>query len=844
MFLKSLILRGFKTFADKTVIEFNPAGGITAVVGPNGCGKSNILDSIRWVLGEQSTKTLRTDSQQEVIFAGSSERKPLSLAEVTLLMDNSDGLLKTDYDEVAVKRRVFREGESEFFINKNICRLKDVRDLFLDTGLGSGSYSIINQGQVDAVLSSKPEDRRAIFEEAAGINKYKHRKMAAERKLIASEQNLLRINDLKREISEQVAVLSEQARKAQEYLALKKRAREIDIVISRRQLQQYFEKKQTIEQKINELNQQIQEASGKSQQVEEKRQQIRAQIKEVEKNEREARYAFTDTISSQLSDAVFKAESEYSALKNKLRDMEEDERFINFEANRDAAIVSKNQARRSHAQETLNGISTQIDEAQKKLDGLLADLQAQKSGENAHNEPEALNAIMDSLRDVYNRISQAADELMNAFSGDDMQAIRVKSMQTSSYLGALKEEFKQAISKFESVLSRRQTALGDLEEKQKEEANLKLEMAKNIARHESLQKEIEELRIESEMLSVKIENRKEAVEKAAGEKGKAVEELRNIEAQLEELKAKRQEEKEISRKRLEEFIQKREALEKELEILEGESHRGGPQITQAQSELMSAEVALAKLEGENQSLEQKVKDEFGVSTQELLSPEYENINPTGATKAELERMRQSMLQMEPVNFLAMEEYDKNNSRLSFIDSQYADLVSARENLKTLIYELDVKARESFIRTVELVGENFSNIFTSLFEGGEARVVLTEAENVLDSGIEIMVRPYGRKMLNLSLLSGGERALTAIALLFALLKTHPSPFCFLDEVDAALDEANVRRFTKMLRDFSTEIQMVVITHNKNTMAVADLMYGITMQEPGISKVISMKLAQVV
>ena len=214
MYLKNLSLRGFKTFADKTVIEFNPPGSITAIVGPNGCGKSNLVDAIRWVLGEQNPKELRSSALEEVIFAGSSARKPLSLAEVSIDLDNTDNKIKTEFAELSIKRRTFRSGESEFFINKANCRLKDIRDLFLDTGLGAGSYSIISQGQVDAVLSSKPEERREIFEEAAKINKYKFRKTAAERKLISTEQNMLRIADLKSEIANQLSVLEEQSKKA------------------------------------------------------------------------------------------------------------------------------------------------------------------------------------------------------------------------------------------------------------------------------------------------------------------------------------------------------------------------------------------------------------------------------------------------------------------------------------------------------------------------------------------------------------------------------------------------------------------------------------------------------
>ena len=242
MYLKSLMLRGFKTFADKTSIDFESIGGITAVVGPNGCGKSNLVDAIKWVLGELSLKELRSSSLEEVIFAGSSARKPLSLAEVSIELDNSDHILQTDYTQVSIRRRIYRSGESEFYINKNPCRLKDIRDLFLDTGLGKGTYSIINQGQVDAILSSAPEERRAPFEEAAGISKYKSRREAARRKLIATEQNLLRINDLKLELSSQLKNLEEQAGRAKEYKALKDKLKNVEIGLAKKEMKSLTEK--------------------------------------------------------------------------------------------------------------------------------------------------------------------------------------------------------------------------------------------------------------------------------------------------------------------------------------------------------------------------------------------------------------------------------------------------------------------------------------------------------------------------------------------------------------------------------------------------------------------------
>ncbi len=292
MYLKSITLRGFKTCADKTTLEFDSSeGSITCIVGPNGCGKSNIIDALRWVMGEQSLKDLRSSSLEEVIFAGSQFRKPLSLAEVTLILDNSDHVLKTDYNEVSVRRRIYRSGESEFYINKNACRLKDIRDLFLDTGLGSGTYSIINQGKVDAILSSKPEERRAPFEEAAGINKYKTRKVSAERKLIATEQNLLRVNDLKLELSTQLSTLEEQAKKAREYKEIKENLMRLEIGICKKEMKSVNTKMTNLKQKVETLRESLNQSRTLIEVGEKKREDLKRTLhekeEEIEKNQKE-----------------------------------------------------------------------------------------------------------------------------------------------------------------------------------------------------------------------------------------------------------------------------------------------------------------------------------------------------------------------------------------------------------------------------------------------------------------------------------------------------------------------------------------------------------------------------
>lgn len=995
MYLKNLSLRGFKTFADKTVIEFNPPGSITAIVGPNGCGKSNLVDAIRWVLGEQNPKELRSSALEEVIFAGSSDRKPLSLAEVSIDLDNTDNKIKTEFAELSIKRRTFRSGESEFFINKANCRLKDIKDLFLDTGLGAGSYSIISQGRVDAVLSSKPEERREIFEEAAKINKYKFRKTAAERKLISTEQNMLRIADLKSEISNQLSALEEQAKKAAQFKELKDRLKTLETGLSKRQITGITEKKRTVDERITALKSQMELGLNLTQQYETERaskkealRSLNGEIEGLRLSISQAKLSYEENKSSillekekkrNLEERIEEARTHSEEMSSKLVSLKNKEKEIEEELASSQNSLKQASGELSRSEESVNRVRN----AQEKLEAEVFELKStilEKEGalsnernrlielesnlrlakEELRHDEELIERSAKEKRDLAEKLEQlkgisdsidsklknsndsaafplSSETLTASFSGvhglaaslaDKRKAheismeliygpdVKIKSVTLNDELilsdgtlsgGSLKKKLGDVIAKereIETIIEQakvkhdaqskdlelknvteeldlaqrsqeaRKKELEDISAKKislsgsirsledenkifieklaasgekltgviKEKETLLSSYAESKAVHaavasktENLSNEKEKIRLEIISINDYISSRNR--EEMEGRLVQTIDGIKELEASLPKITG---EEKELAKKN-ELKLQARTKLESEIEEVERRLSGGTSDDRVMRDALSKEEVAMAKLDAELTSISEKMLNDYGMTVENIMSSGLE-IPPVTKAKEETESLKSAIASLGPVNLLAAEEFEKARERFSFIENQYNDLTVARENLSALIKELDEKAREDFIETLKIINKNFSEIFATLFAGGEAKLVTPEGEDILEGGIEIIARPGGKKWLNLSAMSGGERALTAIALLFALLKTHPSPFCLMDEADSALDEANVHRFTKLLKEFSKQTQVVLITHNKQTMEIADTMYGITMQEAGVSKIVSVKLAK--
>jgi len=1188
LFLKSIELQGFKSFADKVVLHINK--GVTAVVGPNGSGKSNISDAVRWVLGEQSAKSLRGSKMEDVIFAGTQHRKPVGFAQVSLLIDNSDKALPIDFSEVTITRRVYRSGESEYFINKTPCRLKDINDLFMNTGVGKEGYSIIGQGRIDEILSTRPEDRRAIFEEAAGIMKYKVRKKEAERKLESTSQNLLRIDDIIHELESQLEPLQEQAETARKYLALSNELKALEVALyldniekSREKIKEIeiqfkqvekdiLEEKARLEEKINEnrgkterldklkkileglrtelieldknidqLDSQIKldeekishiESSNaaSSQNIDELKERLKMLDADIEKRNnrlslldkdrekyRELLYEAEEKLAEVLSrldesekrielmkqevmdklDVLSECRTRYNSLKNEKETFNVRQRKIETEINRvildrdhgkmqleqaqnDLNIYRDNleakKAEIKQNEESLQSLKNDLDILRKEQNQCLGELQSIKSRSRILKEMESslegynnsVKAILKACREregfgdgIYGALAQLitvrenyetaievslGQALQNIVTRDEftaknainylkknnlgratflpVSAIKprilehetVKRLESEKgYLGLASNmvqcdpEFRDIISnllgrtvvvdnidngigisrkfqysfrvvtiegevlnpggsmtggsqpaKTSSLLSRNRI-IKELEEKigvltvkhqelekacqekindinnmeghikelQKENQDLELIVLREEQRILSLKDSIEELKSRQDMLLAEkneLQKNIESIDEEILLENKRISEIEqriaNLKSTIEENQLKRKEEQDARdaihqdinnykvsvnsilesmdqiresirsfteekkqveaniNKRVQEQIKNRdrieglqseiaslkekikeqneikagksikiESLAEEVAALEEEvsgmvevvsTHNNTIQILQEQYNKL--EVRKAKLETELEAVQNRLWDEYELTygTAQEYKTEITNIRQA---QSRINELKAEIREMGPVNVSAIEDYSKTRERYGFMVKQRDDLVKSEEKLNRIIREMLSIMKKQFMEEFQRINKNFNEVFRDLFEGGRAEVVLEDPDDVLECGIEIIAQPPGKKLQNMMLLSGGERAMTAIALLFAILKLRPAPFCILDEIEASLDDANVYKFADYIKKLADTTQFIVITHRKGTMESSDALYGITMQEYGVSSVVSLKLSDV-
>lgn len=1183
MLLKKLEIQGFKSFADRTEIVFTP--GVIAVVGPNGSGKSNVSDAILWALGEQNVRVLRGQKYQDVIFAGTDKRRAVGMAEVCLTVDNSSGRLPIEYSEVTVTRRAYRSGESEFLINNSSCRLKDIYELFLDTGVGCDAYSMVSQGEIDAILSAHPEDRRALFDEAAGIKKYRHRKKEAERKLETTEHNLQRVNDVITELNVQIEPMAEQAEVAKRYLELMSRLREIETGILIRDFHRFSTEIRGLREVKEADSKAVSDADALLAAMEEEKSALAvdlangdAQVERYQAMHQEAltRVERTESqlaLAKQRHSAAESAErllmEEIAQLQARIEELETRRRSVSGErgeAEKEEAelakLVAGKTAELEAVQEKINAALRLVDEQKagyielakqlaaqrneqanmsgraENLQGLLgrrsvelrdverAARRAEAQREKAEKEHErvkgdivstekSLSTLRAELEDKRAAAVKASDELdgvsrslvdkrsrLNALL--EMQESRegyssgVRSVMSAAKAGTLRGGFAVVAdvirvpqgyeTAFEAALG---SSLQDIIVDSEEDAKTAIEyLAKgkrgratflplNVMRHsaspmlkelvgkdgvlglgsglvkfdrkyapavdvllarvlvvrdadsaiavsksaigwskivtlggelifpsgavagggtagktgsllgrkseiEDLRRETDELEAhiaaakksiavverEAEALSAKfslLEERdaklrmalleqerlvefaareakrlREEAETLAAEKANVQDELRharetqaalkvavesaekenirldNLLAEAEEEIRRLQDEYDSvsaaitsANLSLASLTQKKLGMEQTLDSsestakqLSAEVYRKQDQLKNALGDKGDAERERIELEAElekarsacqdmraeadrwrrtkqsvvasSTEVSQRMKeitrsrgesaqkvhamelrearldvqvaqatarllDEYDITAEEALRREPPATKEGSA--AEVLRLRREIRSMGEVNTGAVQEYARLTERFEFLNSQRQDLLDARGKLVDAIREIDESTRGVFMETFEAVGVAFQGMFERLFGGGKTALVLTDPEDILETGIDVMVDLPGKKRQNLLLLSGGERALTAAALMFALLSIRPSPFCVLDEVDAPLDDANVEKFTEVLKEFAAHSQMIVITHNRGTMEAADILYGVTMDEPGVSKLVSVKLSEV-
>lgn len=1182
MFLKRLELAGFKSFAERTELEF--VQGITAVVGPNGSGKSNISDSIRWVLGEQSARSLRGGKMEDIIFAGSDSRKAVNYGEVSLTLDNTDQALDLEYSEVTVTRRLHRSGESEYFINKQPCRLKDITELFMDTGIGKEAYSIIGQGRIEEILSTRSEDRRGIFEEASGIVKYKSRKKEAQRKLEDTDQNLIRIHDLISEIEDQIEPLREQSEKAVVYKQLKEELKinEVSLYVHQidkihsdwneasTQLKQLEEKQaelasivhlhdaqfeeqrlqiRKIEEQLEQLQQELLQCSEELEKNEGQREVLRErernllhnreallkkldtdQLKQKERQEEaallsakcdelnqklnelkalisnetkrlegisgevtedqedklkadlletlnesaqirnEIRYVeqqsedqkrHLDKLTSEFENASRKLSSLHEDLKQtqqgydevqaklqqtraeykelgeqiqqKQRLMDEaqvtqrkwEQQLESMVSRRDTMkemqndfdgfqlgvkevlkardrssglrgihgavaelvkvpadlekavetalggalqhIVMDNEAsareaisflkkrqlgratflplnvirgrfiqhqERSSIQKIAGfvGVAVDLVEYDKKYDSIMSNLlgqviisetleQANKIAASCHYryrvvtlDGDVVNAggsmtggslkrktsnllgrqrqieemdekiektekQLKTLKEKCSQIRVSLDEGKSRL--DDLreqnESLRLQEQQWMNELKRLENELDQGKMRLQLSEQEREVCQSDqralqqkheeliqqLQQAQQKEQALqeKIRLAEearktNLSEKEALQGALTNLKIEAASLTQEKQSLDEQLSKvrkliraadAEMETDKqSLEQMNEDMAQMERNLSEQTEQTNdlrLKKSSLTEMLEfkrsERMKLQNHLEKEENKMKDQRNQLKQIEHELHQIEVKVNRLDVELENVIKKLAEDYELSY-ELAKQRYAILDDPMIAQMKVKELKRQISSLGEVNLGAIDEYERVRERFEFLSTQKQDLVEAKEKLQNVIHELENEMSKRFMTTFEQIRSHFIEVFTKLFGGGRADLLLNDPNHLLDTGIEIVAQPPGKKLQNLQLLSGGEKALTAIALLFAILNVKPVPFCVLDEVEAALDEANVVRFAQYLREFSEMTQFIVVTHRKGTMEEADVLYGVTMEEDGVSKLVSVRL----
>ena len=1180
MYLKRLELQGFKSFADKTVLEFMP--GITSVIGPNGSGKSNISDSIRWVLGEQSMKSLRGAKSLDIIFAGTQNRKSLGFAEASLVFDNSDGALPIEYTEVTVTRKIYRSGETGYFINKVPCRLKDVLELFMDTGIGKDGYSIIGQGKIDEILSNKSEDRRNIFEEAAGIVKYRTRKQESEKKLERTKLNLLRINDILSEIETNIEPLKAQSEKAKKYLNIREELKNIEIGLFLYSIEKYKKEleeivkdeeiynsqlsdeegklerikqlKEELKNEIDEITLKIEEMSNigfESQkeiemlnsdinvantriannkentvryekEIEEAKQKLESLKEEIEQKKqkrenlkenkikyqtelegKEAELAkLTKTLSDKEleiegykqtvetnTDKKYELQSEINTQEINHENYEKRQKQIkneitNYISELDSTRLQKEEiakefyeieGKRNKIVSNLEGINSQKEEADKKIKAYETNINAYQSEErikqsklkflietekekegyiksvksllkdcenikelgkgmhgvlaNIIEVPEQYQTAIEmclgaSLQNIVTETEEDAKKLvehlrknnlgrasflpitsvrgrkLDKIKGHEKGVIGIASdlvkydkkyeqiitnllgrtvvvdnmdtaikvakqngytvriittqgdvinpsgaitggsvaKKTVNILGRgreiekLEKEIANLKSKIEAIIKEKEQYEESIEDiienatslekelqeidityatekqklisveeniskielrlnKLKEESNsLETEKENSINKKEEIQKDIIELNEETEKLSKIIneyvelnkDNQKyiddlnfditnlkisvssfdesessieELQERINGEieatnisiknKEKQIEQIKqdnfNLGQSIEEIQEKIatiKEEVKNSGSKIEELKTKRIEKNEKLSKQENETTEKFKVIEDLKAQIVKIDVKKTKHEDEINVIINKMWEEYELTPNSVQ--DYKKPENVALTQKNVNSLRKELRELGSVNIDSIEEYKTMKERYDFMSEQRVDLEDTMAKLRKIIADMTQTMKEQFRTQFAIINKNFAEVFKELFGGGNASLKLEDEENILECGIDINVQPPGKKLQNMMLLSGGEKAFTAIALLFAILKINPAPFCVLDEIEAALDDVNVYRFAEYLKKFSSNTQFLVITHRKGTMEAADTVYGVTMEENGISKLLSMKL----
>ncbi len=925
MFLKNLKIYGFKTFGRKVVVDFQK--GITAIVGPNGAGKSNLIDALNWVTGETKLSDLRVRTSEQLIFHGSPSLKPLSLAEVSLTIENTDNLLPIEYAEVNITRRIYRDGTSEFFINKNKCILKDITNLFLGTGAGRGAYASMRQGEIDRILKQKPEERREIFEEAAGILKYRNKRRETERDLERAEANLKQIRPTLIEVERQYQTKKKQAEKAERYNKLMDRriAIEVDIHLVKvfdlkRELeakndilQKLLDKKQALLDKLKSIEMEIDASLAQSQDLQHNQHAIQTEILQHETEISTLRQRIASLGDRKMSLELNIKEWDAALLQSDQRLAKIDaiiEDLTREKSNLAGMIAERQDNLEQYArditaiQKIVDDDAVNIETYRKKIADLeVALVEARDRLEEVINRMvEAIDKRKAELKgsaelkqDLKTSIARALDELGVFLKGrkdvlsdlstldftrhsdkekvrSTLTALRDSLEQRMSSVDQLRQQFAQLdnlISGFDEIIFAREgihsqkesldKAIVDMQRDEKAHKERIVFLETDIRNQQARIETIKQMMHDSQLALVQMREKSLAVDESmATQQGFR----RDVEKQREGVLASITQAREtISRidvevggfeKEQAKAVAKQEKLKSDLARIskslstitqassgkEKKARECKEQLEEFHGRTEEATRAITMIEVEMRTIYENFYENYSIDLREHEKEIRNRKFDIGEMRTELKKIKDELRDLGQVNAMAIDECRELDERYRLLKEQIDDIEKSQKNLESIIKEINKNSEELFHQTFNRIKVNFHKIFRRLFDGGKAELNLTNPENVLESGIEILVQPPSKALQNEALLSGGEASMTAIALLFAIFMVKPSPFCLLDEIDAALDGPNVERFKKMLLEFRETTQFLIISHNINTLKVADALYGISMEEDGVSTALSL------
>jgi len=897
MRLSKIKLSGFKTFVEPTTLTL--PSNLVGIVGPNGCGKSNVIDAVRWVLGESSAKYLRGESMSDVIFNGSSTRKPVSNASIELFFDNSEKKIGGEfaqYNEISTRRILSRNGQSEYFLNGTKCRRKDITNLFLGTGLGPRSYAIVQQAMIADLIEAKPDEMRVFIEEASGISKYKQKRKETESRIKNTRENLNRLNDLKDEIEKQLKRLKKQKNDAGRYKKLKSREKEIEVEI--------------IYSKILDINKLIEINKADSSKYQENYDNHLTKLRKIEADIEELRIK-----NNKANEGYNQKQKEHFAIQ---ADIARHEQSIEYEKE----LASQKTITAEEIKSELGNLNVELTKDKKELETIELELgqiltafnddkselrelstkleEINQSFEKAEIKNETIKSELNEKNTIVEKETVKVNLLEKQLSNQQQQKIIINNLhQLESSFKLLKtnlnslfsslgddssENIAQQISDFEVQLASISNELEDTENKINEnerELNTSIallddncELAAQLShdKNESddaknnLANQKNTLKQKIESLTPKVQSQELKVESLKSSQEAMNTAINRLEAQRTQLKSRSLEltlkakddktPEDHSKRKLESLLNS--SLEKERDLDASRKILEDSQTILRNSEVdrtnINSKANQAREDLEHFNLNQKEYEVRKESLNDQLNNHGQNFESISKKindksidhkelKQELERVLKSIDRLGPINLAAAQEYDQEYERMEKLLSQFEDLNRALDTLNGAIKKIDDESKIRFNETFVKVNKGLEKHFPRLFDGGKAYLEL-ENNDALDGGVFVMARPPGKRNSNIHLLSGGEKALTAVALLFSIFELNPAPFCLLDEVDAPLDDTNVGRFCDIVKEMSSSVQFVVITHNKKTMELTKQLIGVTMSEPGVSRLVSVDIDEAV